>query len=164
MTIRNRGKGDRLDIKAHLFVLINEDVKRAELEDQQTPQQLFVALALVGFLRVVEVNVDLILLRTGRRFGLTDELHGHGFHHGASIQLIFVLAVLGGCHRRPTPPRRNAYSVNVAGVRPRQSRDNLGVGHVFCFCLLSDNSLDTRGFLLPRRAAPPRRGMLRNDA
>lgn len=81
-----------------LFIFVNQEVRGAEFEDQQTPEQLQRVFALVGFLCVVEVDGDPSEL--GVRFA-ADEIHIAGLlHHGAGrIQRVFRLQLfaLRGC-------------------------------------------------------------------
>lgn len=84
----------------HLFVLVDQDVKRAQFEYQQTPEQLHVTLAFIGFPRVIEVDKDFIIkLRICNVFGLTDDFDRRSFHHSAPIHLLLLLrlSTFGGC-------------------------------------------------------------------
>lgn len=48
---------------AHLLVFLNQGINRTQPEDQQASKKFNVCFAFVGFLSVVEVDVDLILVR-----------------------------------------------------------------------------------------------------
>lgn len=116
---------------AHLFVFLNQGINCTQPEDQQASKKFNVSFAFVGFLSVVEVDVDLIDVRLWWRFGVADEFHRLRFHHGAAIKLASFFLPFGGCHRRPVSSRRNQHFLDIGRVRPRQSRNYFCVGHVY---------------------------------
>lgn len=137
----------------HLFVLVNQDVKRTQLEDQQTPEQLNITFALIGFLCVFEVDVGFTQRSFGSFSRLADEFNRRSLYHGAAIRLLLLLLLFssfGGCDCWAASRRRNPQFSDAAGVCPDQGCYKLSVRHAF-FAFLSGSCTQTEtGRLLCR--------------